>query len=77
MLSLHNEGSKFFVQTNKDAPKYKLVTFDLANDKIETQTLVAEDPDAVLESASIIKNGELMVLSYNRDVRLPSILPAS
>lgn len=65
--SLDNDGSKFIAQTNKDAPNWKVVTFDLADEKVEFKELIPHDPDAVLGSVSVIRD-DLLIVTYSRDV---------
>jgi protease II len=67
--SLDNDGSKFIAQTNKDAPNWKVVTFDLADEKIEFKELIPHDPDAVLGSVSVIRD-DLLIVTYSRDVSI-------
>ena len=64
-----SEGSSLlFLQTNKNAPKEKVVTFDLANPDQGFTDHIAEDPNAVLSSASI-HNQDKLILIYSRDVK--------
>ncbi|PLW39357.1 hypothetical protein PCASD_05015 [Puccinia coronata f. sp. avenae] len=63
-----NDGSRLYFITNKDAPKRKVVTYDLSKPEEGFQDLVAEDPAAVLEGYHAT-NQELVVLSYSRDVK--------
>jgi prolyl oligopeptidase len=62
-----NDNSTFWFQTNKDAPNEKVVVVDVAAEKPEFKELIAEDPDAVLESAQLIRD-DLMLLAYSQDV---------
>jgi len=69
--SIDNNGSKFTVQTNKDAPNWKVQTFDLNADQISFETIIEEDSKAVLGSVSPIRE-DLLVVTYCRDVSLIS-----
>ncbi|KAI7938203.1 hypothetical protein MJO28_015123 [Puccinia striiformis f. sp. tritici] len=63
-----NNGSKLFFMTNKDAPKRKVVTYDLSKPDEGFIDLIKEDPEAVLEGYHPT-NKDLVVLSYSRDVK--------
>ncbi|WAQ91880.1 hypothetical protein PtA15_15A272 [Puccinia triticina] len=63
-----NDNSRLYFMTNKDAPKRKVVTYDLSKPEEGFQDLIAEDPQAVLEGYSPTNN-DLTVLSYSRDVK--------
>lgn len=63
-----NDGSRFWFQTNKDAPNERVVVVDVDADELAFETVVAEDPDAVLESAKVV-GGDFLLLSYSRDVK--------
>ncbi|MCB2089208.1 MAG: S9 family peptidase, partial [Sphingomonadaceae bacterium] len=56
--------SKLYFVTNKDAPRYRLVTIDIAADKPHWETLVAEG-DMPIEAASIV--GDRLIVSYLQD----------
>lgn len=71
---IDNTGSKFTVQTNKHAPKWKVQTFDLDDEVISFATIIEEDSDAVLGSVSPIRE-DLLVVTYCRDVGLSSTEP--
>ena len=63
-LFLGNDGSTFYVQTDRDAPRSRIVSFDVTDDAADTKrwkTLVAEAPDA-LEAASLV--GDTLLVSY-------------
>ncbi len=65
-----NTGSTFWMQTTVDAPRRKLVAFDLHKPRPEHwRTLVAQSAD-ILNSVSII--GDFFVMRYTRDA-LPVI----
>ncbi|WFD29355.1 prolyl oligopeptidase [Malassezia sp. CBS 17886] len=79
---LANDGGRFYVLTNKDAPNYRIARFDVrAGDAQPTDhvthlsggvsdfaDVVPEDPDAVLTSATVI-DGNKLLLVYSRDVK--------
>ena len=44
-----------------------MVTFDLADEEITFKELIPEDPNAVLESVSSIRD-DLLIVTYSRDV---------
>lgn len=62
-----NDDSTFWFQTNKDAPNDKVVVVDVAAEEPVFKELIPEDPDAVLESAQLIRD-DLLLLSYQKDV---------
>ncbi|MES2700675.1 MAG: prolyl oligopeptidase family serine peptidase [Pseudomonadota bacterium] len=57
-------GSKLWVQTNKDAPLYKVVSIDLAAAEPQWTPVVAETEQPI-DGASIV--GDKLVLTYLRD----------
>ncbi len=61
-----NVGTKFFLLTNKDAPRVKVVTIDVAEAAPVVSNVVPEQ-DAVLSTASLI--GGRLLLSYLVDVK--------
>ncbi len=61
-----NVGTKFFVITTKDAPRFKLVTMDIAAAKPVVTDVVPEQ-DAVMTGASLV--GGRLLLSYMVDVK--------
>lgn len=62
------DSSLLYLQTNKDAPKEKVVSFDLANPDQGFTDHIPQDPNAVLASASIHDQDKL-ILVYSRDVK--------
>ncbi|KAI0069251.1 prolyl oligopeptidase [Artomyces pyxidatus] len=73
------DGPKFYIMTNADAPKFKLLTLDIdeyikaskagpVSLKDLAKVLIPEDTDALLESAQILAKDRL-VLSYQRNVK--------
>lgn len=65
---LANDGTKFFFKTNKDAPQYKVVTIDLADEQLAIQTIIPEDNNAFLDDIKAV-NGDTFVVVYKRNVR--------
>ncbi|MCK6602123.1 MAG: prolyl oligopeptidase family serine peptidase [Bacteroidetes bacterium] len=62
---IHNEGSKFWVFTNLNAPKGKVITLDLASPEPDNwQTILPEQED-VLDFTAVV-NGQL-VTGYMKD----------
>ncbi|WP_166039575.1 prolyl oligopeptidase family serine peptidase [Sphingosinicella sp. YJ22] len=62
---LGNQGTRFYWQTNKDAPRQRVVAMDIANPAALTE-IVAEDA-ATLQGASIV--GDRLVLRYLADAK--------
>lgn len=74
-----NDGNKFYLYTNADAPQYKIITIDLddyiqasKNGPVHIKTiakdLIPEDKDAHLEDASIVGKDRLVTV-YKRNVK--------
>ena len=61
-----NVGSKFYVQTNKDAPRNRIVTLDVAQANPQPVQVVAEDK-AVLDGSGIV--GGVLIADYMVDVK--------
>lgn len=61
-----NQGTRFFWMTNKDAPRLRIVTTDVAAADPAPVQIVAEDK-ATLDGASII--GEVLIASYLVDAK--------
>lgn len=61
-----NVGTKFFLMTTKDAPRFKVVTMDIAAADPVVKDVVPEQ-DAVLDGASLV--GGQLLLSYLVDVK--------
>ena len=61
-----NVGSKFYVQTNKDAPRNRIVTLDVAQADPQPVQVVAEDK-AVLDGSGIV--GGVLIADYMVDVK--------
>lgn len=62
-------GTVWTLQTNKDAPRYRLVRTDIAADSPAFADVVAQDPEALLQWASLL-GGSKLVLSYLRNVQV-------
>jgi prolyl oligopeptidase len=62
---LGNSGTRFYWQTNKDAPRQRIVAMDVANPAALTE-IVAED-SATLQGASIV--GDRLILRYLADAK--------
>ena len=64
---LGNDGPRFHFLTNRDAPRYRVVTVDIRRpDRANWRELVPEGPDT-LEAGRIV--GDRLVLAYMTDVR--------
>jgi prolyl oligopeptidase len=61
-----NRGSIFYFVTDKDAPRQRIVSLDVAQSTPVPRTVVAED-EATLSSANIV--GGRIIASYLRDAR--------
>lgn len=64
--SFGNVGTKFYFKTNKDAPRNRVVTVDIASADPQPVQVIAEDK-AVLDGVSII--GGMMLADYMADVK--------
>lgn len=65
-LVVGNVGTKFFLMTTKNAPRFKVVTMDIAAADPVVKDVVPEQ-DAVLDGASLV--GGRLLLSYLVDVK--------
>lgn len=65
--SVANDGPKFYLRTNKDAPQYRVVEFDLTNPAYTLRDVIPEDKGAHLEQAISFDNDKLVVV-YKRNV---------
>ncbi len=61
-----NQGAKFFWATNKDAPKLRVVTLDVAQANPQPVEIIAEDA-ATLDGVSIV--GDTLIASYMVDAK--------
>nr|WP_181726177.1 prolyl oligopeptidase family serine peptidase [Polaromonas sp.]QJS06447.1 prolyl endopeptidase [Polaromonas sp.] len=61
-----NVGTKFFIETTKDAPRFKVVTMDIAAAQ-PVLTDVVPEQDSVMSGATVV--GGRLLLSYMVDVK--------
>ena len=64
-----NDGTKFYLRTNKDAPKYKIISIDIADPGFMQTEIIPEQSDGKLESAYIVDNNKIVTV-YKRNVCL-------
>jgi prolyl oligopeptidase len=64
---VHNLGSQFYLETNLNAPKNKIVCVDVASQPF-TWTSIIEESVGVLTDITVVDHNKL-VLVYNHDVR--------
>ncbi|KAF9160373.1 hypothetical protein BGX21_002872 [Mortierella sp. AD011] len=64
---LANDGTVFYFITNKDAPREKVVKYDLAKPEEGFTDVVPESEDVL--SGAIVVDSDKLVLSYMRDVK--------
>lgn len=62
-----NDGSKFYFKTNKNAPKYKIVYYDLNEGSFKD--VIGERPDQVLQFAACVDESNLVVV-HLKDVKV-------
>ena len=65
--SIGNDGTLFYLVTNQDAPREKIVTIDIADPNFTRKDLVPEQKGAKLEIGVLIKDH--LVIVYKKDVR--------
>ena len=65
--SISNDGTKFYLTTDKDAPMYRIVQFELADPQKGMQDFIPEDKDAHLETISAVDNDKFVIV-YKRNV---------
>lgn len=63
--SLGNDGTLFYIQTNKDAAREKIVTVDISVEPYEFKELIPEDPEALLGQTALVHDHILLVYSRN------------
>lgn len=68
-----NNGTKLYIRTNEDAPQYKVVAMDLADERRERTVIIPEDKEAHLEDVLPVHNDTFVVV-YKRNVRSIYIL---
>jgi prolyl oligopeptidase len=56
-----------YIRTNEDAPQYKVVTLDLADEERKRKVIIPEDKDAHLEDVQPVNNDSFVVV-YKRNV---------
>ena len=68
--SVANDGTVFYLRTNKDAPQYKLVSVDIAvpPEKRVFTDLIPHDENARLQEV-LAFNGDHAAVVYKRDVK--------
>jgi len=59
-------GNKLYIYTNYGAPKYRIMTADISNPKLDRWEELVPEAESVLSGASII--GGKMILVYQKDV---------
>jgi prolyl oligopeptidase len=63
---LGNRGSRFYVLTNYEAPRYRIVEIDLARpERVNWRTVIAESSDTINQAQLV---GETFVVNYLHDV---------
>ncbi|THH11283.1 hypothetical protein EW145_g767 [Phellinidium pouzarii] len=66
--TIGNDGTKFYLSTNKDAPQNKIITIDIADPNFSITELIPEDKDAFLCSVDFV-NGNCLAVVYKRNVK--------
>ena len=64
--SIGNDGTIFYLVTNKDAPREKIIKIDIADPSFPRKDLIPEQKDAKLEIAVLVKDH--LVVVYKKDV---------
>jgi prolyl oligopeptidase len=64
---LANDGTNLYIRTNEDAPQYKVVALDLADEERKRTVIIPEDKDAHLEDVLPVHNDTFVVV-YKRNV---------
>ncbi|KAI6114866.1 prolyl oligopeptidase [Pisolithus croceorrhizus] len=62
-----NDGTKMYILTNENAPRYKVITIDLADPKRERKDLIPEEKDAFLDDVRAVGKDYFAVV-YKRNV---------
>ena len=65
--SIGNDGTVFYLVTNKDAPLEKIITVDIADSTFTPKDLVPEQSDSKLVMGTLIKDH--LVTVYKKNVR--------
>ncbi|CAG8509568.1 15576_t:CDS:10 [Acaulospora colombiana] len=66
--SITNDNTRFYFKTNLNAPRYRVVKYDLAHPEEGFTEIVGEHPKDVLSSADVVAETNL-VLTYMHDVK--------
>jgi len=66
-LSISNDKSLFYIRTNKNAPRYKIITVDLNDVSREPIDLLPEQSDAFLQSVTCVHDNNFGII-YKRNV---------
>ncbi|ORZ38479.1 prolyl endopeptidase-like protein [Catenaria anguillulae PL171] len=66
---LTNEGQVFYFQTNLDAPRQRIVKYDLENAGAGFVEVIAEDKEGSALKYSVVVDGDKAMLVYSRDVK--------
>ena len=64
---LGNDGTKFYILTDKDAPNRKIATVDISEKQLQWKDLIPEDKNAKLEHVQMVK--DYFAIVYKRNVR--------
>lgn len=62
-----NDGTNLYILTNENAPRYKVITVDLADPKRERKDLIPEQKDAFLDDVTAVGKDYFAVV-YKRNV---------
>jgi prolyl oligopeptidase len=67
-----NDGPRLYIQTNKDAPNYRIMTIDISNEgrvkSLAFTPFINEDPEAPIQQVKAI-NQDTWAVVYSRDVK--------
>lgn len=63
---IENDGTKFYIRTNENAPQYKVITIDLADSSLAHTDLIPEVKDAKLDTVEL--SNETFVIVYKKNV---------
>lgn len=67
LCSIGNDSTLYYLVTNKDAPREKVIVVDIANPHFAPKDLVPEQKDSKLVIGALTKDH--LVLVYKKDVR--------
>lgn len=65
---LANEGTFFYLQSNLDAPRNRIVMYDLANPSAGFVDVIPQK-DEILEEVHVFDNGKKAAIVYSKDVK--------